>query len=357
MRVLHLPTIIASQMSVTVRALRDIGIDARGLVRGAAMGCNDAGLETYPQVSRRRHPVRGRWQTLRACPAVLRAIHWADVIHWHFSLAAIPWDLDLKFLAWLDKPRVVEFWGSDIRIPEIAAADNPYYAATVVNGTDLTAGSRQESLRAQSRFSAHGFECLLPGIELLAYVDPRFFPRPFWTSQRVILAEYEPRFPRAEEACPLVVHAPSKKAAKGTDAVLAAVEALKGEFRFRFQLIHNVPHLEARALIGQCDVMVDQLIGGDHGLAAVEAMAMGKPTVCYIKPSVLRQMPDGFPIVNANRDNLRDVLAGLLADGARRHQIGRESRAYVEKYHDAHQIARQLVGIYEELIRRKRPGA
>jgi hypothetical protein len=32
MRVLHLPVNVASQTSITVRALRDIGVDAQGIV-------------------------------------------------------------------------------------------------------------------------------------------------------------------------------------------------------------------------------------------------------------------------------------------------------------------------------------
>ena len=53
-------------------------------------------------------------------------------------------------------------------------------------------------------------------------------------------------------------------------------------------------------------------------------------------------------------ENIAAVLGSLLKDGPLRHEAGRKSRAYVEKYHDAHNIARQLVGIYEELIERAR---
>lgn len=83
-------------------------------------------------------------------------------------------------------------------------------------------------------------------------------------------------------------------------------------------------------------------------------MALGKPAVCYIKPSLVPRYPQDCPIVNANQDNLAEVLGSLLDDGQRRHDIGRRSRAYVEKYHDAHSIARELVGIYEQLLRKTR---
>jgi glycosyltransferase involved in cell wall biosynthesis len=107
-------------------------------------------------------------------------------------------------------------------------------------------------------------------------------------------------------------------------------------------------------MIQECDVMLDQFVLGSYGVAALEAMALGKPVVCYIKPSLIERLPSDFPIVNANQDNLVRVLGGLLEDGHQRHQIGKLSRIYVEKHHDAHKIARNLVKIYEEITKKKR---
>jgi len=80
MKVLHLPVNIASQISVTVRALRDIGVEARGVVRGNAAICDGTALELHLGFSRRKHPVRGSLATMRWWAAVLRAIRWADVV-------------------------------------------------------------------------------------------------------------------------------------------------------------------------------------------------------------------------------------------------------------------------------------
>ncbi len=78
--------------------------------------------------------------------------------------------------------------------------------------------------------------------------------------------------------------------------------------------------------------------------------ALGKPALGYIKPSLVDRYPSELPIVNVNHDNLAEVLSGLIQDGQKRHQIGRQSRQYVEKYHDAHKVARDLVKVYEQLI-------
>jgi glycosyltransferase involved in cell wall biosynthesis len=169
-----------------------------------------------------------------------------------------------------------------------------------------------------------------------------------------MLSDYEPAYPASDVAEPLVVHAPSHVARKGTDAVLRAVEQLRRRGRrFRFELVDGRPRDEALAIVRRCDVFLDQFVAGAHGLAAVEAMALGKPCVAFILPELLEAYPDELPIVNAEQENLAGVLESLLDNGPRRHELGRQGRAYVEQYHDALVVGRQLIGIYEELLTRR----
>ncbi|MHC4643140.1 MAG: glycosyltransferase [Planctomycetota bacterium] len=351
MKVLHLPVNTASQMSVTVRALRDIGIDARGIVFNNLPEQCGAGLEVFSPSPIRRHPVCKKLYRIPFAFKVLSAIRWADVIHWHFRSRAIPKDLDLKFIAFLNKARIVEFWGTDIRIPEIASADNPYMAKMYEDHPELADGAREKSLKAQSRFARYGFKCLLPGVGMESFIEKSLFPSPYRTAQRILLSEFDPSYPDPQKPRPMIVHAPSHKAKKGTKAVLQTIEHLKHKYEFDFELLHAVNHSKAIEILHNCDIMVDQFFAGCYGLAALEAMAFGKPTVCYIKPSLASKYPDDLPIVNANQENLTEVIESLLVDGQRRYEIGRRSRAYVEKYHDAHKIARDLVVVYEELLK------
>ncbi len=101
----------------------------------------------------------------------------------------------------------------------------------------------------------------------------------------------------------------------------------------------------------QCDVYIDQLIIGGHGYAALEAMAFGKPVVGYINPVLGKDYPSDLPIFNANPDNIAERLEVLIKDAALRNELGKKGRAYAEKYHDGEKIARELVKIYEEVIR------
>lgn len=72
MKVLHLPTNIASQISVSVRALRDIGVDARGLVWCNAAIQDATGVRVYN--SRRRYLFHYLWQRTRFVLALRAAV-------------------------------------------------------------------------------------------------------------------------------------------------------------------------------------------------------------------------------------------------------------------------------------------
>jgi glycosyltransferase involved in cell wall biosynthesis len=288
-------------------------------------------------------------QTLFWWNRVQSAIRWADVVHWHFGYRVLPGDLELKYAASLNKVRIVEFWGSDIRIPEIAVQDNPYFQRLLEDPTNDYQISYSASRKTQERFARNGFKCLIPAIELMPYVQRDLFPSPIETKVRIVLSDFDPKYPDPDRVVPVVAHAPSRLKAKGTPSVISAIEQLKTKFDFEFKLIHNVPHADAIDMMRDCDIMLDQFVAGVHGVAALEAMALGKPVVCYVKPSLLSEFPSEYPVINANQDNIIQVVGNLLADGQRRHEIGRQSRAYVEKHHDAHQIAHQLANLYQEL--------
>jgi glycosyltransferase involved in cell wall biosynthesis len=181
------------------------------------------------------------------------------------------------------------------------------------------------------------------------YILPDIFPIINKTRHRISIERFNPIFPSVDNKKPLIIHSPSKINAKGTPAVLSAIEQLKDKYDFEFQLIHNMPYQQANELLRNCDIFLDQFVLGAHGVAALEAMAYGKPTVCYIKPSQINQYPPELPIVNANKENLPETLSMLLDNAQLRNDIGKQGRAYIEKYHDTDKICRELISLYESI--------
>ena len=162
------------------------------------------------------------------------------------------------------------------------------------------------------------------------------------------LAPFTPR-PPSDSPRPLVVHAPSNRAKKGTQHVIDACAQLPVEL----DLVEGVPHDEARERYARADIVVDQLGAGWHGVFAIEAMALGKPVLTHLKPDVVERSAEAFgvrvPIVPATADTLVDALRPLVESPALRREIGAASRAYVEQVHDSSRVADRLLDIYAHL--------
>src|SRR6476620_1269121 len=106
-----------------------------------------------------------------------------------------------------------------------------------------------------------------------------------------------------------IAHAPSKRAVKGTEAVLAAVESLRAKGApVELDLIEGVPNADARLRYAAADVGVDQLRIGCYGMFAIESMALGKPIVVHLDESADAETEQAFglelPLVRADESSL-----------------------------------------------------
>ena len=133
---------------------------------------------------------------------------------------------------------------------------------------------------------------------------------------------------------PIVIHAPSSRPNKGTDYIFAALESLRQKgIPFELRLVEKVPRGEALKMYESADVVVDQLCIGAYGTLAIEAMALGKPTLTYLDQEHLGDPVFNMPLINANPENIEPVLAVLLQVPELRRRIGAASRDAIEKFH------------------------
>jgi glycosyltransferase involved in cell wall biosynthesis len=160
------------------------------------------------------------------------------------------------------------------------------------------------------------------------------------------------RIPAAEPArlwrvgMPLVVaHAPNHGHFKGTKYVLQAVEQLRGEgVPIELKLVQGVPNTEVLELFWQADVVLDQLVGGFYGYTALEAMALGKPVISYVRTSELA-LP-GCPIINATPDTIVQVLRDLCAGSYDLEALAQQGAAYARDHNSIEAVARRLAQVY-----------
>jgi glycosyltransferase involved in cell wall biosynthesis len=247
--------------------------------------------------------------------ALARLLPRTDVFHFHFGLTLVPQSLQFPILRAARKKSVMHYLGSDIRGKTPAR---------------LAYGKKADAQLVGS------------------YDAIRWVPEAEVIPPGVDLSLIRPEPPSGRDR-PLIVHAPSSRRRKGTEHVIAAVEGLDADL----ELVEGLHHEEAFERYRAADIVVDQLNAGWYGLFAIEAMALGKPVVTFLHDEAVRRTEEAtgtrVPIVSATAETLREALRPLVADAARRRELGAESRAYVERVHDLEQVTDRLLDLYRRL--------
>lgn len=146
---------------------------------------------------------------------------------------------------------------------------------------------------------------------------------------------------------------------KSTHIYLPLVERLRSR-NYDIDLIipKEVPNIDVRYLQVQADIVLDMLSFGWYGANAREAMMLGKPVICYIRPEWVKiigeELPDfvkELPVISATKDTVEEVLVDLINDPKKRSEIGKKSREFSLKWHSSDVAAARFDSIYSELLR------
>lgn len=158
----------------------------------------------------------------------------------------------------------------------------------------------------------------------------------------------------ASNEVPLIIHAPNHRNVKGTPYLLDAADALRARgFAFELRMVEGVPRPEALKMYASADIIADQFIIGAYGIFALEGLSLGKPVMTYLDEVHLSRSVYNEPIVNTNPENLRDVLAVLIAVPELRTRLGAAGRASIERYHSFAAIAEPWKRVYDHVWWRK----
>ncbi|WP_226526789.1 glycosyltransferase family 4 protein [Metabacillus niabensis] len=267
-----------------------------------------------------------------------------DVFHFHFGRTFMFDRSDLPLLKAQGKKLIVQHRGSDVRRISVARNfNNPY--------VQIKKGFSDENKRISilKQLSASIDHAIVADHELKPYIEG-FYKKIHVVPQAIHLDHFLPKYPSLHQEKPLIIHSPTHYKVKGTKHVLAAIDRLQKEgHRFRFRLLTNLSHEEALKLYRTADIVIDQLLIGSFGVFSLEAMALGKPVICYLRDDLIEKYPQELPIVNANPDTLYLNLKSLLVDAKKRHHLGQQGRNYAEAHHDSGIIAKKLKQIYQQI--------
>jgi glycosyltransferase involved in cell wall biosynthesis len=307
-RVTHCPVNTAGIPWTNVQALRTRDVDAQLVV------FNRYKLHPEADVDLRRSGGLLQQQLTQA-RAFARLAPRTDVFHFYFGLTLLPKSIQFPLLRALGKRSVMHFLGSDIR------------------------GRSQGELAWAQRAGAR----VVGSYDAIRWVpDAQVIP------PGIDLSTIEPVPPTGRDR-PLVVHAPSSRARKGTEHIVAAC----AELNVDLEIVEGLDHREAFERYRRADVIVDQLNAGWYGVFAIEAMALGKPVVTFLHDEAVQRTEQAFgtkvPIVNATKETLVAALRPVAESPEERRRVGAASRAYVEQVHDLERVADRLLALYASL--------
>lgn len=328
LRILHAPADVGGNARGLSQAERDLGFESDVAVFTIGDFGYEADIDLHAGTDQ---PV---WRRIARRALFLReAIDRYDVFHFNFGQTLMGVRQfgrvvdELPLLRRRDKTIIMTYQGCDVRPYASCFCRKPWCPKE----TAYRQPAADRALRYADRvcFLNPDLGQWLPGATFVPYasVDPRAI---------------EPAPPSDREEI-VVAHAPTDRNVKGTQYVIEAIEELRAEgLPVRLDLIEGVTHAEVLARCAAADAVVDQLLIGWYGALAVEAMALARPVLCFIRESE-NPFGDELPIVRVNPATLVDELRELVGDAARRHDIGLAGRRFVELEHDPRVLARRVL--------------
>lgn len=231
--------------------------------------------------------------------------------------------------------------GTDIRHPQRHLRTHPFSPFRALSPAALAAAVRSADANAAVLRGFDG-QVFVSTPDLLADAPgARWLPvvveAERWASSRPV-----------DAPVPTLLHIPSAGHVKGTEHVDAAAGRLQDAGALRYVRMQGIPAADMPGLIGNADMVVDQLLVGSYGVAACEALAAGRVVVGNVDAAVrdLIRSETGLdvPIVQADPDTIEDVLRGLAADPERRQEIAAAGPVYVRQVHSGALTAQVLGG-------------
>jgi glycosyltransferase involved in cell wall biosynthesis len=153
-----------------------------------------------------------------------------------------------------------------------------------------------------------------------------------------------------------IIHAPNHKGFKGTEFIVQAVKELREEgLLIDFMLIERMQNSELKKLMGEVDILAEQIIYTGYTLNAIEGMATGLPVLAnlenenYTKTFRRYSYLNECPVLSTSPETIKENLRQLIINPLLRQELGKAGRQFIEKYH-SEQTARYIFGsIYDKI--------
>ncbi|MFI3175908.1 MAG: hypothetical protein R3Y67_00270 [Eubacteriales bacterium] len=153
----------------------------------------------------------------------------------------------------------------------------------------------------------------------------------------------------------VIFHGISREVFKGTAYIKAAMEAIGEKYPDDVEIIIDgkMPIEEYKALMARANIVIDQCRSYGQGINALIALAQGKIVLSGAEEECMDKMGvQDCPVYNiiANKEQIMAQLEEIIARREEFIELGKRSRAYVEKYHHHKLIAQDFMEVYQTIL-------
>ena len=270
---------------------------------------------------------------------------WCDVVHVFFLTSDTRFkNFERRLVNFFCKRHVVTFMGSEVRDPAISSKENLYYQETFCHPNyEYKNESSALSQSFQKLYSKDNYKLIVWDIE--QYIDKALFkdirivPH---ASSNMLASEIS-----LKDESFLVVHSPSAPIAKGTAIIQAGMNKIIAKYPYvKFKILKGISIMEYQRYLAKSDILIDQMIWGGYGIAAQQAMEMGKVVCTYINDSRKILYGSNCPVININKETLYSEIEKLILDNEYMDKVKKASMDYYQNTHSPINVAKQMKDAY-----------
>ena len=295
----------------------------------------------------RRMPTR--YPDFCECVFLLALLRY-DIFHYFYDRGLMAPDRrygialrEVNYLRQYDKQLYTYAYGADVRERQSTLALGRWNFCAECDDPGRYCICNEDERRASMQPLLQGATERVAMGDMLSYV-PKPYHLNYWP---IDIDRFSPTQPRRRMPGSrlLVAHAPNHGHFKGSKYLLGAIERLRARgVDIVLQEVRGVPNEEVLRLFESSDLVVDQLVGGFYGYTALEAMAVGRPVITYVRsPDLL--LP-GFPLLNATPDTIEQMLLDLYEGRYDLDALGAQGQAYIRSQQSLPAVAERLKAMY-----------
>jgi hypothetical protein len=154
-----------------------------------------------------------------------------------------------------------------------------------------------------------------------------------------------------------VFHAPNHKAIKGSSHLIKAIEKLQAEgLPIELVIRQKVPNEVIRETMATCHLVADQFVLGWYAMFALEAMAMGRPVLCYLRPDLLKLYEeagliehDEIPLMNTGLLEIEAQLRWAVANPTTLQTLATRGPVFIKKHHATQAVGAVFSDVLQQL--------